>query len=287
MAMRFATFVIAFALAGAGSIRLSHAAASGLADPVPLTAPSGFPFPMASADLLKIREITERDRAKAREESGKLGNAIELSCNVTDAALIGRGKGNADGKVIDVNAYEVSCSNHAGYILVSQGPQKPVAMSCFAANARRAAAAKDENADLHCELAANKDVKVMAASLMSTAGTTCAVSEFRWFGLNAASQTDCHVGRDDSSKIATKGRGGLLQMNPSTPSYFVLDPKGIIRHKWTGAQRKSQQHGAGETDWGGGGEREEVVRGVVRMAVFRAAWSARKTTHCLGGAVWC
>jgi peroxiredoxin len=23
--------------------------------------------------------------------------------------------------------------------------------------------------------------------------------------------------------------------NPSTPSYFVLDPKGVIRHKWTGA----------------------------------------------------
>jgi hypothetical protein len=23
--------------------------------------------------------------------------------------------------------------------------------------------------------------------------------------------------------------------NPSTPSYFVLDPKGVIRHKWVGA----------------------------------------------------
>lgn len=25
------------------------------------------------------------------------------------------------------------------------------------------------------------------------------------------------------------------QWNPSTPSYFVLDPKGVIRHKWIGA----------------------------------------------------
>ena len=23
--------------------------------------------------------------------------------------------------------------------------------------------------------------------------------------------------------------------NPSTPSYYVLDPKGVIRHKWMGA----------------------------------------------------
>jgi hypothetical protein len=23
--------------------------------------------------------------------------------------------------------------------------------------------------------------------------------------------------------------------NPSTPSYYVLDPKGVIRHKWNGA----------------------------------------------------
>ena len=25
------------------------------------------------------------------------------------------------------------------------------------------------------------------------------------------------------------------QWNPSTPSYYVLDPQGVIRHKWVGA----------------------------------------------------
>jgi len=25
------------------------------------------------------------------------------------------------------------------------------------------------------------------------------------------------------------------KLNPSTPSYYVLDPKGVIRHKWIGA----------------------------------------------------
>jgi hypothetical protein len=135
MTMRFATIVVAFAVAGGGSVRVGRAAPPGLADPLPLTAPSGFPFALASADMLKLRDITVRDRAKAKEESGKLVRAIQLSCELTDAALIGRGKGNADGKIIDVNAYEVACSNHAGYILVSQGSEKPLAM-CEPTNMR-------------------------------------------------------------------------------------------------------------------------------------------------------
>jgi hypothetical protein len=216
MAMRFPIFVIAFALASGTSVHLSHAASAGLADPVPLSAPSGFAFPIASVDMMKLHDITDRDRAKAKEESGKLVAAIQLSCKVNDAALIGRGKANVAGKITDVNAYEVACSNHAGYILVSQGPQKPVAMSCFAANAKRAAAAATgETVDLYCQLAANKDVKVMAASLMATAGTTCAVSEFRWFGLNAESQTDY------SEAACADGEGYLLKIAQSGPSAEV------------------------------------------------------------------
>jgi hypothetical protein len=216
MATRSAIIVVAFALAVGGLVRLGHAATGAQPDPVPLTAPSGFAFPLASADMVKIHNITDRDRAKAREESGKLVSAIQLSCNVTDAALIGRGKSNADGRIIDVNAYEVACSNRAGYIIVSQGLQKPVAMSCFAANARHAAGAgKDESADLYCELAANKDVKVMAASLMATAGTACAVSDFRWFGLNAASQTDY------SEVACADGEGFLLKIAETGPSAEV------------------------------------------------------------------
>jgi hypothetical protein len=208
--MRFAAIIVAFAVAGGGYVvRLGHAA-SALADPVPLTVRSGYSFPLSGADMLKLRDITDRDRAKAKEEGGKLASAIQLSCELTDAALVGRGKGKADGKIIDVNAYEVACSNHAGYILVSQGPQKPVAMSCFAANAKRVA--KDENADLYCQLAANKDVKVMAASLMATAGTTCAVSDFRWFGLSASSQTDY------SEVACADGKGFLLKIAQTGPS---------------------------------------------------------------------
>jgi hypothetical protein len=216
MTMRFATIVVAFAVAGVGSVRVGRAAPGGLADPLPMAVPSGLGFPLARGDTLKLRDITVRDRAKAKQESGKLVSAIQLSCELTDAALIGRGKGNADGKIIDVNAYEVACSNRAGYILVSQGAQNPVAISCFAANAMHAARdAKDESADLYCQLAANKDVKVMAASLMATAGTTCAVNDVRWFGQNALTQTDY------SEVACADGNGFLLRIAQTGPAAEV------------------------------------------------------------------
>ena len=207
MTLRFAPIFIVFAVAVSGSVRVGHAASPGLADPIPLTAPSGFPFPLASGDMLKLRDISDRDRAQAKDESSKLATALRLSCELTDAALIGRGKGSADGKVFKVNAYEVACSNHAGYILVSQGSLTPVAMSCFAANAAHAArAANDDSADLYCQLAANQDVKAMAASLMTTAGTPCAVNDFRWFGLNPSTQTDY------SEVACADGKGYLLRI---------------------------------------------------------------------------
>src|SRR5277367_1102682 len=109
MAMRYATFIVALVLAGPGPIHIRRAATAGLADPVPLTPPSGFGFPLATVDMLKLRDITERDRAKAKQESADLVSAVQLSCHVTDAALIGHGKSNTDGKTIEVSAYEVAC----------------------------------------------------------------------------------------------------------------------------------------------------------------------------------
>jgi hypothetical protein len=214
--MRFATIVVAFAVAGAGYVGLGRAEPAPPGDPVPHGMQSGFSFPLGGADLLKIHDVTDRDRAKTKEEIAKLISAIQLSCELSDAALIGRGKALADGKTIDVSAYEVSCSNRMGYILVSQGPRSPIAMSCFAAAATHAAdVAKGENSDLYCQLGANKDVKVMAASLMQTAGTRCVVSDFRWFGLNASSQTDY-------SEIAcADGEGFLLKVLQTGPSAQV------------------------------------------------------------------
>jgi hypothetical protein len=46
-----------------------------------------FAFPIPTADLLKLRDVTARDRAKAKEESGKLMTALQLSCDLTGCCV--------------------------------------------------------------------------------------------------------------------------------------------------------------------------------------------------------
>lgn len=211
--MRFAKILVAFAVAGSGYASLGRAEPAPPADPVPHGMQSGFSLPLGGMDLLKVHDVTDRERLRAKEESGRLISAIQLSCEPVDAALVGRGNAKTDGKTIEVNAYEVACSNRMGYILVSQGPQSPIVMSCFAADARHAAGVgKREEADLYCQLAANKDVKVMAASLMTTAGTSCVVTDVRWFGLSAPSKTDY------SEVACADGAGLLLKISQTGPS---------------------------------------------------------------------
>jgi len=40
-----------------------------------------------------------------------------------------------DGKRVEVTIFEVACSNGMGYLLASLGTEKPMVMSCFAADA--------------------------------------------------------------------------------------------------------------------------------------------------------
>jgi hypothetical protein len=214
--MRLAATIIAFAVFGGGYVSLSRAVPAPPADPVPHGMQSGFSLPLGGADMLKLHDATDRERLDAKEESGKLISAIQLSCELSDAALVGRGSVKTDGKTIEVKAYEVACSNRTGYILVSQGLQRPTAMSCFAADAQHTAgAAKGENSDLYCQLAVNKDAKAMAASLMTTAGTKCVVSDVRWFGLSASSQTDY------SEVACADGAGFLVKIPQTGPSAAV------------------------------------------------------------------
>jgi hypothetical protein len=214
--MRFAKTMVAFAVAGGGYVSLGRAMPAPPADPVPHGMQSGFSLPLGGVDMLKLHEVTDREHLKAKEESGKLIKAIQLSCELADAALVGRGNAKTDGKTIEVSAYEVTCGNRMGYILVSQGPQPPIVVSCFAADAQRVAGvAKREKSDLYCQLAANKDVKGMAASLMTSAGTRCVVSDVRWFGLSASSRTDY------SEVACADGAGFLLKIPQIGPSEAV------------------------------------------------------------------
>jgi hypothetical protein len=187
-------FVVAIVVIGTGHSTLTQAGPPP-GDPVRSGPRSGYTAPLSGEDLAKFNNVSAAERvqskAQAKSEGGKLISALPLACDVTDAELIGRGKIKVDGKSFDVNAYEVACAKGMGYLLEAQGPLKPIAISCFAADAARAAdLAQGNNSNFTCQLAANKDLNAMAATLLTNAGAICAVSHVRWFGLNAASQTE-------------------------------------------------------------------------------------------------
>ena len=49
-------------------------------------------------------------------------------------------------------------------------------------------------------------------------------------------------------------QGHRRQVEPGpTPTFYVLDPKGVIRHKWVGSPGEGHRHGPGEADPRGGG----------------------------------
>jgi hypothetical protein len=189
------------------------ARAAGQPDPQPSGMPSGFSAAMASADIETLREVNAAERAKAKIESAQLIGALQLSCTATEAERVGRGRTQVQGKSVDVSVYEVACENGNGYLLMSQQSQKPLAISCFAAEATHVAdAAQGKQSQMYCQLAANKDLKAMASTLMSGAGTHCGVSNVRWFGINAAAQTEF------TEVTCEDGSGYLLKIAPTGPA---------------------------------------------------------------------
>jgi hypothetical protein len=207
--------VIAVAIVCAGNAGISRAAAPvSQTDLASANPGSAITFPLAGADMeQRVHDSSARQRAQAKQESERIITAISLSCKPTDAEQIGHGKSVVAGKRVEVNMFEVACSNGMGYLLASLGTEKPMAMSCFAADATHAdSIAKGEKSDLYCQLAANKDVKVMAAAMMTTAGTACTVSGLRWFGVSASTQTEY------TEVTCGDGNGYLLKNQQSEPS---------------------------------------------------------------------
>jgi len=204
MNKKFATWIAAAAIFACGSP--DQASAIG-PDPKPTSPANGFTNPLTGQDMEKMHDVTAQDRAKAKEDSAKLINAMQLSCELTAAERVGRGKIQVDGKVIGVNVYEVACGNGMGYLLEPQGSRLPIAISCFAAEATHAASlARGDQSDFYCQLPANKDVKATAAALMTRSGATCAVSSIRWFGYSASTQTEY------SEVACADGKGYLLKI---------------------------------------------------------------------------
>jgi len=157
---------------------------------------------------------TELERAKAKASGAKLAARLLLPCDVSDAAHIGTRWIATSGAAVEADIYEIACRGGMGYFLLSRGPDGPTGISCLAAEGNRAAdVASGKSPDLVCQLPENKDVKAMAARMMRSAGTDCAVKDLRWFGKSAAAHTEySEVACDD-------GNGFLLRTAmPGTPS---------------------------------------------------------------------
>jgi hypothetical protein len=149
-------------------------------------------------------------RAKATADSEELIKVLQLSCNVTNAQLVvaGTRKSTSGGKDVETRVYEVACGGSLGYLLETQGSDKPLGISCLTAEEARAGdTAKGKPPGFFCKLPENKDVYATVASMIgSRAGTACEVRDLQLFGRSESTQSDY-------SEVACKdGRGFLLRL---------------------------------------------------------------------------
>jgi len=218
MIRAMAVWSICAALAVCGSMEFAFAQ-SVRSDPSTTMSTPGVPGTgmLSQADIAKLNKTganqTAQAKARAKVEVTKLAKIINLACDITDAELVGGGKIKQDGKLVNLNLYEISCGSGMGYFLESRELQTPIAVSCFAADATHAAdIARGDKSDFFCQLPANKDVRIMAASLMSSAGTACAVDKFRWFGVTDSGQTEY------TEVACTNEKGYFLKTPRSDPT---------------------------------------------------------------------
>ena len=127
----------------------------------------------------------------ALKDAGALVAKLQLSCVVTDASYIAQGPAVVNGKTVQTATFEVACGNGLGYFVVSQEPEPPMALSCFTAEAARAAdVAAGNKPGVVCQLPANADIKTMAMSIVNHTGHTCTVRDLKRIGQSTKSNTE-------------------------------------------------------------------------------------------------
>jgi hypothetical protein len=182
---------------------------------------SGLNGSLTHDDLQKLGGDTKPDsslsreaalaRAKAKAESEQLLQALQLSCQVSNAQVVvaGTSKPASGGKEIDTRVYEVACAGGMGYVLERQGVAKPMALSCLTAEEARAAdAAKGRAAGFYCKLPENVDVYGMVTSMIASGtGASCTVRDLQLFGRSESTQSDY-------SEVACKDGKGFLLRTP-------------------------------------------------------------------------
>lgn len=240
------TVVVWLAIMGVGFADLAGAQKSSGPAPQALVVP---PTALALSNVVRFSAQTnsgdladrvnaERIKSDTQASARKLIESMGLPCEVAEAVRVGYLQSNVDAKSADAkdkdrknaeaaaegkvpevtvygkvpgdtSIYEVACQDGAGYLLVSQGRDKPpLAISCIAADAAHTTdVAQGVKSEFYCDLPANRNIKAMATKLMSVAGTPCTVSKLRWMGVNMASQTEY-------SEVACEDEKGFLLKTP-------------------------------------------------------------------------
>jgi hypothetical protein len=165
----------------------------------------------------RARDAQERNKETAEKDSAKLIQELSLPCELADAERAGGGKIKVNGRLLEVKVYEIACASGTGYFLVSQRPEKSLAISCFAAEAARAAdAAQGVKPDeFSCTLRGASDLKTMATSVLKGAGTLCDVSDYRWLGVDKESGTEY-------SEVACADGHGYVLEAPRTEKVSIV-----------------------------------------------------------------
>jgi hypothetical protein len=144
-------------------------------------------------------------KAHALETATELAAGLQLSCDVRDAARVASGPATVKGRTLETTTYEVACGEGTGYLLVSQGDETPLGYSCFAAEGQREVAAEQgQTFEDFCILGANQDIKAMASSVMSHAGTACTVDKLKWLGQSTSSH------HEYSEVVCRDGKGYVI-----------------------------------------------------------------------------
>jgi len=149
----------------------------------------------------RAKRLTKEDKAKGKKLEDLLAEdkafvtelvkKLPLNCEVTDAIRTAEGPETVNGKTVNTQTYETSCANGMGYFLVTQDPEKPYGFSCFAADATRQADIKaGRKGTTVCSLPNNADMKKMASTILSKAGATCTIKDYRYIGQSAANHTE-------------------------------------------------------------------------------------------------
>ena len=159
-----------------------------------------------------LEQVLAEDKAAAIA----LAKAMPLSCEVTDAMRFAEGPDTIDGKPVQTETYEAVCTNGMGYFLISVDPGKPYGFSCFATDHTRKAdiAAGRKPAEI-CRLPGNADLKAVAGKMLTSAGITCAVKDYRWIGQSVAN----HLEFDE---VACEGGQGYMMVVALPGAQFAV-----------------------------------------------------------------